>query len=87
MLAAITLLVGCGKSDEWHVGYCAAGMVSEMPQISRILSGEQLEQSLTISSRANGLDAKEVIAGYQAYKPGEDYTASCKISKKLEQKG
>jgi hypothetical protein len=69
------------KSDEWHVGYCAAGVMSEMPNI---LNHQQIERGITISAKANGLNADQVLQGFNAFKLGDDYTNSCKISRKLE---
>jgi len=81
----IFLLASCTAqhSDEWHVGYCTAGVMSEMPSI---LDDTQIDRTLRISAKMNGLNAEQVVQGYQDFKVGEDYTNSCKIARKLEAK-
>lgn len=77
------LLASCTaqKSDEWHVGYCTAGVTSEM---STILDEAQIDRALRKSAMAYGLIAEQVVQGYHDFKVGDDYTNSCKIARKLE---
>ena len=82
-LLYILLLASCTAqhSDEWHVGYCTAGVTSEMPSI---LDDVQIDRALRVSAKASGLNAEQVVQGYHDFKEGDDYTNSCKIARKLE---
>lgn len=83
VLLGIMLLASCTSqhSDEWHVGYCSAGVMSEMPSI---LNDEQIDHALRLTAKASGLNAEQVVQGYHNFKAGEDYTNSCKIARKIE---
>jgi hypothetical protein len=83
VLLGMLLLASCTAqhSDEWHVGYCTAGVMSEMPSI---LNDAQKDRALGVSAKANGLNAEQVVQGYHDFKAGDDYTNSCKIARKLE---
>lgn len=79
-------LLGCdyfGKGPEWHVGFCAAGVMHE---INYQLSPAQIEQGLSISAKASGISADQVIQGFKAYQAKDDYTESCKIAREFERK-
>lgn len=83
VLLGMLLLASCTAqhSDEWHVGYCTAGVMSEMPSM---LNDEQIDHALRLTAKASGLNAEQVVQGYHDFKAGEDYTNSCKIARKLE---
>ncbi len=83
VLLGMLLLASCTpqKSEEWHVGYCAAGVMSEMPSI---LDDAQIDRALRVSAKANGLNAEQVVQGFRDFKVGDDYTNSCKVARKLE---
>lgn len=88
-ISAITLgfvLSACNlldKSPEWHVGFCAAGVMHE---INYQLSPEQIEKGLSISAKASGISADQVIQGFKAYQAKDNYTESCKIAREFEAK-
>jgi hypothetical protein len=87
--SAITLsfvLSACNfldKSPEWHVGFCAAGVMQE---INYQLSPVQIEKGLSISAKASGISADQVIQGFKAYQAKDDYTESCRIAREFEAK-
>ena len=69
------------KTDEWHVGYCAAGTLSESPQL---FSNDFYESTIEKASKTKGINAQIVLEGFRAFKKGGDYTESCKLARQFE---
>jgi hypothetical protein len=65
-LLGMLLLASCTAqhSDEWHVGYCTAGVMSEMPSI---LDDAQIDRALRISAKRKWFKCRASSAGLSRF--------------------
>jgi hypothetical protein len=95
-LLSTLVLTGCGKSDAYHIGRCAAGQLSPKT-VSFTTNQDGSAQSATlltlspfvkmafnISAKQTGLNPAEMEKGFIEYYPGDDYSNSCKIARAID---
>jgi hypothetical protein len=82
VIASAALLTACGKSPAWHVGQCSAGQLDTqgLGAMPRAFVNNAFNQ---VASKY-GFSVAEMNQGYDDYKKGTDYSASCKIARDLE---
>jgi hypothetical protein len=81
VIASTTLLTACQlRSDEWHVGHCAAGQLSAAGQTAH---PHQITMAFRLISVSHGMSLNAMIEGFNDYVPETNYSESCKVSRRL----